>query len=274
MQARGVPVDFVSSHVYGNDSAGNVLGIRAAVPRDQMVCRAVQKVHAEILRSATPEMPFFLSEFNASYLNEPAVTDSVFMGPWLANTIRQCAAMTTLMSYWSFSDVFEEQGVVKTPFYGGYGLIAERGIAKPAYNAFALLHKLGARRIELQSDAALATRRADGGLAIALWNYAPPETLAPAGAGHGTPDAPPGDKLFRVFAPAAASGRLWRVDADHGNVIKAYDAMGRPPYPTAPQIEALKAAAQLPEPEIIAATQGAFDILIPPRGLALLELPR
>jgi len=28
------------------------------------------------------------------------------------------------MSYWTFSDVFEEQGVVKQPFYGGFGLIA------------------------------------------------------------------------------------------------------------------------------------------------------
>ena len=102
MHARGVPVDFVSSHVYANDTAANVLGIRARVPRDQMVCRAVQKVHGEIARSATPDMPFFLSEFNASYLNKPAVTDSVYMGPWLANTIRQCAAMTSLMSYWSF----------------------------------------------------------------------------------------------------------------------------------------------------------------------------
>jgi len=37
-----------------------------------------------------------------------------------------------MMSYWTFSDVFEEQGVVKTPFYGGFGILAERGIPKPA----------------------------------------------------------------------------------------------------------------------------------------------
>ena len=43
------------------------------------------------------------------------------------------------MSYWTFSDVFEEQGVVKQPFYGGYGLIAENDLPKPAFNAFKLL---------------------------------------------------------------------------------------------------------------------------------------
>ena len=47
------------------------------------------------------------------------------------------------MSYWTFSDVFEEGGVVKTPFYGGFGIVAEHDIPKPAFNAFALLHRLG-----------------------------------------------------------------------------------------------------------------------------------
>jgi len=75
------------------------------------------------------------------------------------------------MAYWTFSDVFEEQGVVKMPFYGGYGLIAERGIPKAAYNAFALLHLLGSERLSLEAPWALATKRADGSLAIAAWNY-------------------------------------------------------------------------------------------------------
>ena len=54
------------------------------------------------------------------------------MGPWLANNIRLCDGLTTMMAYWTFSDVFEEQGVVKKPFYGGYGLIAAGGIPKAA----------------------------------------------------------------------------------------------------------------------------------------------
>ena len=69
------------------------------------------------------------------------------MGPWLADTVRQCDGLVDMMSYWTFSDVFEEQGVVKTPFYGGFGLLAEDGIPKPAFNAFKLLHRLGEQRI-------------------------------------------------------------------------------------------------------------------------------
>ena len=90
------------------------------------------------------------------------------MGPYLANTIRECDGLTTMMSYWDFSDVFEEQGVVKTPFYGGFGLLAEDSIPKPAFNDFALLHRLGDTRLEVKSDTALVTRRKDGALAVAV----------------------------------------------------------------------------------------------------------
>src|SRR5260370_41642421 len=74
------------------------------------------------------------------------------------------------MSYWTFSDASEEQGVVKMPFYGGYGLIAEGGIPKAAFSAFAMLHRLGDRRLNSDVTNALVTDRADGTLAIAVWN--------------------------------------------------------------------------------------------------------
>src|SRR6267378_2300867 len=174
-----VPVDFVSSHVYGNDKAEDIFGTHEVIPRNQMVCRAIRKVHDQIQSSSMPKLPLIWSEFNASYMNEPAVTDASYMGPWMADTIRQCDGLVDVMSYWTFSDVFEEQGVVKQPFYGGFGLLAEDGIPKPAYAAFRLLHALGDERIATGSDTALVTRKKDGSLAIAVWNYAP---LGEAGA--------------------------------------------------------------------------------------------
>ncbi len=85
-----VPVDFVSTHVYANDLAKDVFGTDENIPRDQMVYRSVKKVHEQIAASPLPELPLIFSEYNASYANEPNVTDSTYMGPWLANTIRQC----------------------------------------------------------------------------------------------------------------------------------------------------------------------------------------
>ena len=81
-----------------------------------MVCRAVKKVHDQIQASALPRLPLIWTEYNASYMNETDVTDSICMGPWMADTIRQCDGLTDMMSYWTFSDVFEEQGVVEPRF--------------------------------------------------------------------------------------------------------------------------------------------------------------
>src|SRR5581483_1890865 len=118
--------------------------------------------------------------FNASYKNEPEVTDSAYMAPWLAATIRQCDGLVDMMSYWTFSDVFEEQGVVKTPFYGGFGLIAAGGIRKPSYAAFELLHKLGAERLQAAFDSVRLNRKNEGCLEVAVWYVVPPELIGAA----------------------------------------------------------------------------------------------
>ncbi|MGH9522218.1 MAG: GH39 family glycosyl hydrolase, partial [Terriglobales bacterium] len=259
---ENVPVDFVSTHVYGNDTAPNVFGTNEDIPRNKMVCAAVHKVHNQIAASAYPKIPLIWSEFNASYKNEPDVTDATYMGPWLAETISQCDGAVDIMSYWTFSDVFEEQGVVKTPFYGGFGLIAERDIPKAAFNDFELLHQLGDKRLAVQSDSVIATRRDDGSLAIALWNYAAPSETAPVKT----------ITLRFTGVPANASATISRVDSEHGDPLAAYDGMGKPAYPTMQQIEELRKAAQMPAPQTESLNQGSITLQIPSQGLVLLQV--
>jgi xylan 1,4-beta-xylosidase len=255
-----IPVDFVSSHVYGNDRAQDVFNSNENIPRDKMVCRAVSKVHDQIKASSAPNLPLIWSEFNASYMTEPDVTDSVYMGPWLADTIRQCDGLTEMMSYWTFSDVFEEQGVVKTPFYGGYGLIAAGNLPKPAYDAFLLLHKLGDRRITLDSDSALLTRRTDGSLVLAVWNYAPPEESGSS-------------KTVTVHFKNTnlRQALIWRVDSAHGDFHPLYKKMVEPRYPTPSQLQDLRKAADL-SAEKQEIKNGELTLTLPAHGLAVVEL--
>ncbi len=261
---KNVPVDFASTHVYGNDRAEDVFGTHEQIPRTQMVCRAVKKVHDQIAASPYPHTPLIWSEYNASYMNEPAVTDTAFMGPWLANTIRQCDGLTEMMSYWTFSDVFEEQGVVKTPFYGGFGLLAERSIPKPTFNDFALLHQLGETRLDVSSDSALVTRRKDGSLAIAVWNLFLPEESG----------SPKTITLRLKGFTGAPSARVTIVDKDHGSPLPAWEKMGRPAFPTLAQIEALRKAAVLPAAQSLKLTNGSVTLTLLPHALALLELSK
>ena len=256
-----IPVDFVSTHVYGNDSAKDVFGTDEAVSRTQMVCRAARKVHDQIAASLRPDLPIIWSEYNASYKNETAVTDSVFMGAWLADTIRQCDGLSEMMAYWTFSDVFEEQGVVKQPFYGGFGLIAEDGLPKPSFNAFKLLHRLGENRLLTDTNSAIVTRRSDGTLVIAVWNLFLPENGQ-------------SKKVTIVLRGLAGRHRvaLYRLDATHGSLTATYDKLGKPQYPTQVQIAQLRRASEIPPPESILLKNGKLTISLPPQGLVLIEI--
>jgi xylan 1,4-beta-xylosidase len=252
----GVPLDFVSTHVYANDSAEDVFGTHENIPRSDMVARAVRKVYDEVKHSPRPDLPIHWTEYNASYKNEVDVTDSAFMGPWLANTIRQCDGLATTMSYWTFSDVFEEQGVVKKPFYGGYGLIAEGGVPKAAFEAFAVLHRLGDKRLQTNLEDALVTKRADGTLEVAVWNYAPP---GESGA----------SKEVRLTVNGFAGTHRYHitiVDPQHGSALAAWKAMGSPALPTVQQYEQLRRSAL--------ATQqlDAPSFNLPAHGLAVVEV--
>jgi xylan 1,4-beta-xylosidase len=265
--AKNVPVDFVSTHVYANDSAENVFGTHEKISRFDMVVRAVKKVHDEVKASPRPDLPIIFSEYNASYMNEVNVTDSAFMGPWLASTISRCDGLVESLAYWSFSDVFEEMGVVKRPFYGGYGLMAAGNIPKAAYNDFALLHRLGAQRIAVNSDSVLATRRDDGSLVVAVWNYAPPGESGSS-------------RRFDLSFSGLGDLRqatIYQVDPEHGSALAAWQAMGKPDFPTRQQQEILREAGRLPAPEIRtvpADNPASLSLTLPAHSLALVILEK
>jgi len=259
---KNIPLDFVSSHAYGNDKTSDVFHSSENIPRDQMVCRAVKMAHDQIKSSPRPELPLIWSEFNAANDNDVAVTDSIYMAPWLASTISQCDGLTQMMSFWTFSDVFEEQGIVKQPFYGGFGLMAVGGIPKPSFYAFQVLHRLGDQRIENSNPNVLVTRTGDGPLSVAVWNIVNP----------GATGAPKTVKLdFKGVKPDARVA-ISRVDADHGNTLGLYQKMGSPRYPTGDQVRDLREQSRLPDPAYDELIDGSFTLQVPVNGLAIIQL--
>jgi xylan 1,4-beta-xylosidase len=175
------------------------------------------------------------------------------------------------MAYWTFSDVFEEQGVAYSAFYGGFGLIAADNIPKASLNAFAALHHLGDRRIAIDSDSILATKLEDGGLAIALWNYAPPGGSGP---NYTRDSAPPAsvrtfDLELEHFG-AMDEATVYRVDSNHGNSLALFDQMGRPGNLTKDQILKLQIAGAMSPPEHWKLKDGRITASVPPYGLLVL----
>jgi xylan 1,4-beta-xylosidase len=75
--------------------------------------------------------------------------------------------------------------------------------------------------------------------------------------------------------PANAAVEIWRVDDDHGNVIKAFNAMGRPPGDlTQQQIAELRAAGAMAAPERTHLRRGQLEVAVPAHGLAVVLVER
>ena len=257
-----VPVDFVSTHAYADDTTLDLFGENLDIPMDEREYRALSKVRGEIKASNKPDLPLFLTEWNVQ--GEKESRDTTFVGPALANTVRLCDGLVDMMSFWTFSDVFEEGGPIPKPFVGMFGLRAEGGINKPSYYAYGLLHQLGDQRIASQSKNVIVTKTADGGLAIAAWNLVDPGA-------HGTSQTM---TLAFSHLPPSARVTIQRVDEEHGNVLPLYAKMGSPLNPTPPQVEELNRQSALPGPEEMKLEGGRLDLKLTPNALILIHVSR
>ena len=253
-----VPVDFVSTHGYADDTVENLFGTHEDIPMDDRVCRAVQKVRKQIQASALAKLPLLWTEWNVPGMKQ--ARDTPYVGPAVANTIRECDGLVDALSFWTFSDVFEEGGPIPEPFIGEFGLRAKGGINKPSFYDFALLHELGDARLPNTSPNIIATKREDGTFAIALWNLVDPDEERAS------------RKLRLTFrgVPPSAWVSISTVDHDHGNVLPAYKALGSPRYPTEEQIRKMNAATALPAPKRVRLTESHLDLELSRNALAIL----
>jgi xylan 1,4-beta-xylosidase len=262
---KNMPVDFVSTHIYPNDTSQNVFGSNENIPQSEMVARAVRKVYEQVRSSARPELPIIFSEYNAGF--DGVQLDGPYVGAWLANNIRLCAGgLATEMSYWTFTDAFfEEGGVFRSVFSSGFGLIATGSIPKASFNAFKILHYLGDEQIPIENASALLTRRSeDGCLVLAAWNYVPPK-------GSGQPE----NVMFQLRGTAepVSEAKIHLVDDDHGSPLKTWEQMGRPAFPSREQQAELRKVAELAPARVMKMADQKLPLLLQPNALAVIEFP-
>ena len=270
---QGVPLDFVSTHVYPDDPQKYIFGQDHLYSFEQVIPRGVEHVKKQVEASRMPHLPLWITEWSSQ---NPA---------FIADTIKNCIGLAEAMSYWTFSNVFEEGGVPGGIFNSTFGMLDQWGIARPSLHAFVLLHKLGDSLLETGSDPVLATRRPDGSVAILLWNLIPAQAGGvangnPAGASGGANESKGAVKPFHLkLAGLAGSAKvsISQVNGQVGTAIPKWREMGSPKYPSASQIADLRSAAELPKPEArTLQPSGALDfsIELPPNGIALLEFAR
>ncbi|HJR13303.1 MAG TPA: hypothetical protein VJ833_05330 [Rhodanobacteraceae bacterium] len=257
-----LPVDFVSTHHYPTDALGkpgdDTETQLSDAPRDVLI----QRVQA--MRKTVGDRKLCYTEWNSSSNPFFEFHDQPYAAAFLFKNMLDVADLVHCYSWWTFSDIFEENYFSSIPFHGGFGLQTIHGIAKPSYRAMQLLHGLGDSRLPVQGSHATvdawAVRTDDTHVDLLLTNHAFPR--------H---DIATETVTWHVQSSRKARrAGIQRVDDDHCNTRKAWVDMGSPGYLDAKQIAELDEASQLKsEPIAVQNNDDGFDIRInlPPHGI-------
>jgi xylan 1,4-beta-xylosidase len=177
-QTNNLPIDFISYHAYGlgggpsglDEYGNNKLYLSANL---HSVAGIVNSQRPIIGKSAKPGLPIHITEWSASYSPRDPVHDSYFSAPFILEQLRRTEAVDS-MSYWTFTDIFEENGPPARPFHGGFGLINYEGIRKPAFWAYKFLAMLGETELKNEDESSYVCTDKNGGLQILLWDITHP----------------------------------------------------------------------------------------------------
>ncbi len=172
-----VTADFLSTHTYGVvkgsfDADGNAG--TALDPSPNSIVGRVQGSRDRIDHSATPHLELHYTEWSSSYTPSDPIHDQYIEAAFILEKLRETSPLAQSMSYWTFTDIFEEAGPRHTPFHGGFGLMNLQGIRKPAYFAYKFLAQLGPQDIATTDIAhSWAAKKPDGSVQVLFWDYTP-----------------------------------------------------------------------------------------------------
>ncbi len=173
----GAAVDFITTHTYGVDGGfldENGKEDTKLSPSPDAIVGDVRRVHQQIKASRFPNLPLYFTEWSTSYTPRDLVHDSYISAPYILNKLKASQGLLQGMSYWTYSDLFEEPGPPPTPFHGGFGLLNREGIRKPAYFAYKYLHGVQGNEIPVQ-DAQVFAAAESGGVSAVIWDFQQPQ---------------------------------------------------------------------------------------------------
>ncbi|HEY0868725.1 MAG TPA: hypothetical protein VGE01_15180 [Fimbriimonas sp.] len=244
----GTPLDFATTHTYGVDVGFlDEFGGRGTVlsRNPDSIVGDVRRVREQIGESSMPDLPLHFTEWSASYTPADPVHDSYVSAPCILEKLRGSMGYADSMSYWTFTDIFEEAGPRMTPFHGGFGLLNYQDIRKPAFRAYEYLNKLGSKRLRCKDASSLAATDGKGGVQALFWDYT---NSLPEGTNNqqffvtDIKPKPKGKVRLRVANLKPGNYRLavYRVGYRINDPFSDYLDLGRPSQLTRPQVEKIK----------------------------------
>jgi xylan 1,4-beta-xylosidase len=171
---NNLPIDFISTHSYGVnqgylDEYGNS-GTRLA-PQEFAVSGDVLQSRKEIANSPRPDLELHYTEWSASYTPADPIHDSYHEAAYVLQKLKQVGNAAQSMSYWVFTDIFEESAPRFTPFHGGFGMLNTQGINKPVFYAYQFLNRLGKTELINDDKMSWACKDEQGNVQVLAYDF-------------------------------------------------------------------------------------------------------
>ena len=264
-----LPVDFVSAHPYPTDFAidttGRTTGRSRRVDATQQDMMWLQKA---VQRSAYPRAEIHLTEWSSSPSSRDCTHDYLQEAAFIVKCNLDGIGLADSLSYWTFTDVFEENGAGDSIFHGGFGLINYQGIVKPGFHAYRMLAKLGDTLL-YRDDHAFFTKK-EGKLAAILYHYPISSTVSMSP----YPDRGKAQEELEMGKPFTvsytitgltpkASIQIEILDREHGWALPLWQRMGSPEPPSREETRQLAEKANATKKEHVNADdQGCLQLNI------------
>ncbi len=261
-----VPADFVSTHHYPTDALGSI-GEDTETQLAEST-RSILRTWARKTHRQARGKPVYYTEWSSSSNPRDHLHDEPYAAAVIIKTMLEARGLVNGYSYWTFSDIFVENYMPGTEFQGGFGLLTLHGIAKPAYRAFELLHRLGDHALPVRGTHPTVdvwVVRGDGTVTVLAMNHALPRHPIKTESVH--------VRLTRLAAPQRSY--LERIDDGHANAKRLWIEMGSPDLPTPREVEQLHVASELvQEPAPCRYASGTLDlrVTIPPQGIVAITI--
>ena len=212
----------------------------------------VRKVRGEIDASHLPGLPLFFTEWSTSYNPRDLTHDSYIAAPYIISKLKGTQGIVQGMSYWTYSDLFEEPGPPTTPFHGGFGLMTKDGIRKASWFAYKYLNALKGQEIPV-ADSQVWAAYDGASVSAVVWDFQLPDQK---GRSNGTffsklvpsrKSAPVTLKLTGL-KPGTYELKIHRTGYKTNDAYSAYIEMGAPDALTTAQLRQLQTLTRdLPE---------------------------
>lgn len=171
---NSVPLDFISTHCYSVEGAFDADGKRVTHLKPvEYLTDAIKSRAGEICKKEG--YPLLITEWSTSYSSRDLIHDSYVSAPFILRAIKQCEGYADMMSYWVYTDIFEEVGAPPSPFHGGFGLMSVQSLKKPVFHVYSFLNKLGENEHFCEDESAYVCSE-NGETQVLFWNYSHPKT--------------------------------------------------------------------------------------------------